>query len=120
MQCNAADGLFRKSSRFFNQQGGNGMKQATAAVLILLIIFLCSPVVSAQWSGCIGCHSGTIAPGEKAMKEKFQTVEAFVNAAMATKNPMMKEIQQNKDAIEAAAKELGLKDAQPPEEKPAQ
>ena len=41
------------------------------------------------------------------MKEKFQTVEAFVNAAMATKNPMMKEIQQNKDAIEAAAKELG-------------
>jgi hypothetical protein len=33
---------------------------------------------------------------------------------MATKNPMMKEIQQNKDAIEAAAKELGLKEAEEP------
>ena len=96
------------------------MKQVTTAGLILLIIFLCAPVATAQWSGCIGCHSGTIAAGEKAMKEKFQTVEAFVNAAMATKNPMMEEIQQNKEAIEAAAKELGLKDAQTPEEKPAQ
>ena len=95
------------------------MKQVTAALLILLIIFLCSPVATAQWTCCIGCHSGTIAAGEKAMKEKFQTVEEFVNAAMATKNPMMKEIQLNKGAIEAAAKELGLKDAATPEEKPA-
>ena len=95
------------------------MKQFTPAVLMLLLIFFCTPVVSAQWSGCIGCHSGTIASDEKAMKEKFQTVEAFVNAAMATKNPMMKEIQQNKGAIETAAKELGLKDASAPEEKPA-
>ena len=95
------------------------MKQVTTAVLMLFLIFLCVPLVSAQWSGCIGCHSGTIAANDKAMKEKFQTVEAFVNAAMATKNPMMKEIQQNKGAIEAAAKELGLKDASAPEEKPA-
>ena len=95
------------------------MKQVTTAVLMLLLIFFCTAVVSAQWSGCIGCHSGTIASDEKAMKEKFQTVEAFVNAAMVTKNPMMKEIQQNKGAIEAAAKELGLKDAPAPEEKPA-
>ena len=90
------------------------MKQVTTAGLILLITFLCAPVAMAQWSGCIGCHSGTIAAGEDAMKEKFQTVEAFVNAAMATKNPMMKEIQQNKEAIETAAKELGMKDAQAP------
>ena len=96
------------------------MKQVTAALLILLIIFLCSPVASAQWTGCIGCHSGTIAANEKAMKEKFQTVEAFVNAAMATTNPMMKEIQQNKEAIEAAAKELGLEEAPAPEAKPVQ
>ena len=95
------------------------MKQVTTAVLMILIIFLCVPAASAQWSGCIGCHTGTIAAGEKAMKEKFQTVEEFVNAAMATKNPMMKEIQLNKGAIEAAAKELGLKDAVTPEEKPA-
>lgn len=95
------------------------MKQGTTVVLMLLLLFLSVPLVSAQWSGCIGCHSGTIAANEKAMKEKFQTVEAFVNAAMATKNPMMKEIQQNKGAIEAAAKELGLKDALSPEEKPA-
>jgi hypothetical protein len=95
------------------------MKQVTTVVLVLLLIFLCAPAASAQWSGCIGCHTGTIAAGEKAMKEKFQTVEAFVNAAMATKNPMMKEIQLNKGAIEAAAKELGLKDAATPEEKPA-
>ena len=95
------------------------MQQVTTSVLMLFIIFLCAPAASAQWSGCIGCHSGTIAAGEKAMKEKFQTVEAFVNAAMATKNPMMKEIQLNKGAIEAAAKELGLKDAATPEEKPA-
>ena len=86
------------------------MKQVTTAGLIILIIFLCAPVATAQWSGCIGCHSGTIAAGEDAMKEKFQTVDAFVNAAMATKNPMMKEIQQNKDAIKAAAKELGMKE----------
>ena len=95
------------------------MKQVTTTVLMLVLIFPGVPLVSAQWSGCIGCHSGTIAANEKAMKEKFQTVEAFVNAAMATKNPMMKEIQQNKEAIEAAAKELGLKDASAPEEKPA-
>jgi Skp family chaperone for outer membrane proteins len=96
------------------------MKKVTAAVLILLIVSLSSPVARAQWIGCIGCHSGTIAAGEKAMKEKFQTVEAFVNAAMATKNPMMKEIQQNKEAIEAAAKDLGLKDAPAPEKKSPQ
>lgn len=87
------------------------MKKSTATVLILLIIFLSAPVATAQWSGCVGCHSGTIAADEKAMKEKFQTVEAFVNAAMATENPMMKPIQQNKKSIEAAAKELGLKEA---------
>ena len=87
------------------------MKQITTAGLILLLIFLSVPVARAQWSGCVGCHSGTIAADEKAMKEKFQTAEAFVNAAMATENPMMKPIQQNKKAIEAAAKELGLKEA---------
>jgi hypothetical protein len=54
------------------------------------------------------------------MKEKFQTAEAFVNAAMASKNPQMKEIQEHKKVIEAAAKEIGLKDAQTPEEKPVQ
>ena len=90
------------------------MKQVTTTVLILSLIFLCAPVAKAQWSGCIGCHSGTIAADENAMKEKFQTVDAFVNAAMATKNPMMKEIQQNKEAIKAAAKELGLKAAEAP------
>ena len=90
------------------------MKKVTMTGLILLLIFLWAPVASAQWSGCIGCHSGTIAADEDTMKEKFPTVEAFVNAAMATKNPMMKEIQQNKDAIEAAAKELGLKEEQKP------
>ena len=90
------------------------MKQVTITGLILLLIFLCVPVAKAQWSGCIGCHSGTIAAGEDAMKKKFQTVEEFVKAAMATQNPMMKPIQQNKDAIEAAAKELGLKEEQAP------
>ena len=59
----------------------------------------------------VGCHSGTIAADEDAMKEKFKTVDEFVKAAMATTNPMMKEIQQNKEAIETAAKELGLKEA---------
>jgi hypothetical protein len=90
------------------------MKQISTAGLILLLLFLSASLVSAQWSGCVGCHSGTIAADEKAMKEKFQTVEAFVNAAMATENPMMKEIQQNKKAIETAAKELGLKEEQSP------
>ena len=90
------------------------MKKVTTTALILSLIFLCAPVATAQWSGCIGCHSGTIAADEDAMKEKFQTVDAFVNAAMATKNPMMKEIQQNKEAIKAAAKELGMKDEQTP------
>ena len=93
------------------------MKQITTAVLMILLIFLCAPVASAQWSSCIGCHTGTIAPGEEAMKEKFQTVEAFVNAAMASKNPQMKEIQEHKKVIEAAAKEIGLKDVAAPEEK---
>ena len=87
------------------------MKHVRTTILILLIIFLSVPLAMAQWSGCIGCHSGTIAADEKAMKEKFQTVEAFVNAAMSTENPMMKPIQQNKQAIEAAAKEIGLKEA---------
>ena len=95
------------------------MKQVTTAVLMLLIIFLCVPVATAQWSSCIGCHTGTIAPGEEAMKEKFQTVDAFVNAAMASKNPQMKEIQEHKKVIEAAAKEIGLKDVAAPEEKSA-
>ena len=90
------------------------MKQVITIVSILLLIFLSAPLATAQWSGCVGCHSGTIAGDENAMKEKFQTVEAFVNAAMATENPMMKPIQQNKKAIEAAAKELGLKEEQTP------
>ena len=96
------------------------MRQVATAVVIVLLVFLCVPVAMAQWSGCVGCHSGTIAADEKAMKEKFQTVEAFVKAAMASQNPLMKEIQQNKDVIEAAAKELGLQDTPAPEEKPVQ
>ncbi len=90
------------------------MKHVRTAGLIFLIIFLYTPVVMAQWSGCVGCHSGTIAADEDAMKEKFKTVDEFVKAAMATTNPMMKEIQQNKEAIETAAKELGLKEEQAP------
>lgn len=90
------------------------MKHVRATLLILLIIFLYTPVAMAQWSGCVGCHSGTIAPDEKAMKEKFKSVDEFVKAAMATENPMMKPIQQNKKAIETAAKELGLKEEQAP------
>ena len=88
------------------------MKHVITAGLVLLIIFLFSPVATAEWSNCIGCHSGTIAAGEKAMKEKFQTIDAFVNAAMASKNPLMEEIKEHKEIIEAAAKDLGLKDAQ--------
>jgi len=94
------------------------MKQLKMAGLLFLMVFICAPAATAQWSGCIGCHNGTLAAGEEALQGKFKTVEAFVNAALATKNPMMKEIQQNKDAIEAAAKELGLKDVQASEEKP--
>ena len=90
------------------------MKQIRTAVLISLFLFLHTPVAMAQWSGCVGCHSGTIAADEDAMKEKFKTVDQFVKAAMATENPMMKPIQQNKKAIEEAAKELGLKEEQTP------
>lgn len=94
------------------------MKQATTAGLILLLIFLCAPAATAQWSGCIGCHNGTLAAGEEAMQGKFKTAEAFITAAMATNNPMMKEIQQNRDAVEAAARDLGLEEEKAPEEKP--
>jgi hypothetical protein len=94
------------------------MKQVKVAGLIFLMMFCCAPVATAQWSNCIGCHTGTIAPGEEALKEKFQTAEAFINAAMASKNPQMKEIQEHKKVIEAAAKDLALKDAETPEEKP--
>ncbi len=90
------------------------MKHVRTAGLIFLIIFLYTPVVMAQWSGWVGWHSGTIAADEDAMKEKFKTVDELVKAAMATTNPMMKEIQQNKEAIETAAKELGLKEEQAP------
>ena len=90
------------------------MKHVITAGQVLLIVFLFSPVATAEWSNCIGCHSGAIAAGEKAMKEKFQTIDAFVNAAMASKNPLMEEIKEHKEIIEAAAKDLDLKDAHAP------
>jgi len=95
------------------------MKQVSAVGVMFLIIFFLAPLATAQWTGCIGCHTGTIASGEEVMKEKFQTVEAFVNAAMASQNPMMKAVQQNKKVLETAARELGLKEAKTPEERPA-
>ena len=90
------------------------MRYVISTGLALLIIFLFSPVATAAWSSCIGCHSGTIAAGEKTMKEKFQTIDAFVDAAMASKNPLMETIKENKEIIEAAARDLGLKDVQVP------
>jgi hypothetical protein len=99
---------------FSNQKGEKNMKHLITAGLVVLIVFLFSSVATAEWSSCIGCHSGTIAAGEKVMKEKFQTIDAFVNAALASNNPLMEEIKEHKETIKAAAKDLGLKDAQAP------
>lgn len=85
------------------------MKALKVTVLMFMMIFLCYSFGTAQWSGCIGCHNGTVAPAKDTLKDKFKTAEEFVKAALSSDNSMMEQIRENEEAIIAAAADIGLK-----------
>jgi len=80
-------------------------------ILAFLMACMLSTATSsvAGWNSCIGCHNGTVAPDKDKLKEKHKTVDAFVKAAQATQNDLMKSIQKDEKALQEAAKEIGIK-----------
>jgi hypothetical protein len=60
------------------------------------------------WDKCKVCHTGSIAPDEKTLKEKYQTADTLIKAAKESLNPMMKNYKGDEE-LKEAAKDLGLK-----------
>lgn len=72
----------------------------------ILLLAAATPAV-AGWEKCAGCHSGAIAPAKETLKQKFKTLDDFVNGAMAAENAMMTAIKKDVDGIREAAKAIG-------------
>lgn len=86
------------------------MKKLLIPALAACALFALSSVASAGgWNTCIACHNGTMAPNKEKLLEKYKTAEAFVKAAKAAQNPMMKAIQKDESNLKAVALEIGLK-----------
>jgi hypothetical protein len=65
---------------------------------------------AAGWDKCKGCHTdaGKPAPSKADLLKKFKTEKELIDAAKASKNPMMNNFKKD-DLLKAAAKDLGLK-----------
>ncbi len=83
--------------------------------LLILFAAMCMVVAAAGsaqagWGKCGGCHFGMFAPSKATMKEKFKTLDAFVNGALASESSMMEHVKKNPGDICAIAKEIGYKE----------
>ncbi len=81
-------------------------------VMVTLVLVLGSfPLAMASWDKCKNCHKegDKPAPAKETMLKKFKTAATFIEAAKASKNPMMNSIKGNDEVLKAAAADLGLK-----------
>ena len=85
------------------------MNKVLAITAVLLGVSLSGLAAAGTWdTKCTMCHKdGNMmkAPTKAALLEKYKTPDAFINAAKANKNPMMKSFQAD-DILKSAAKDL--------------
>lgn len=78
------------------------------ALMIVGIGCARSSVQADGWAPCSGCHNGMMAPNKDDLIAKYKTTEELVKGAQASENPMMAQIKENTEGLEAAAVAMGL------------
>ncbi|MCX8043797.1 MAG: hypothetical protein N3B18_06705 [Desulfobacterota bacterium] len=85
------------------------MKLTKFIGMVVVFLAITSSSAFAGWSTCIGCHNGTVAPDKNKLVQQYPSVDAFIKAAQATKNPLMDTIKKDEKNLREAAQEIGLK-----------
>lgn len=79
------------------------MKRFTLLVLtLIMVVSFASLGMADEWGKCAGCHNGKVAPTAETLKGKYKTKDELVKAALASKNAMMKSMQ-DEEKLESAA-----------------
>lgn len=84
--------------------------------VLTFLLSLCTIVMSlsnsfaGDWERCSVCHkdTGKPAPSKEQLLLRFQTVEKFVQAGMASESRMMSFVKTNPELLETVAKEIGI------------
>jgi hypothetical protein len=96
----------------------------TLLLSVCIVVILMSYSFAGDWERCSVCHkdTGKPAPSKEQLIIRFQSVEEFVQAGMASENRMMSFVKTNPELLETVAKEIGIgiKPDVPAEETPAQ
>lgn len=86
--------------------------------MLLMALFLSSIFISNShavartqfWTKmCASCHDGKTAISKEAMREKYQTANAFTEAVLNKGDRCMNILKNDKKMIKKVAKEIGLK-----------
>jgi hypothetical protein len=87
------------------------MRKLLPIFIIVCFITFCFYVLAdaGEWDQCKVCHNGNLAPHEKDLKEKYKTVDKFVEAAKRSEEPLMDPFKKNEKLLREAAKDIGLK-----------
>jgi hypothetical protein len=87
------------------------LQKILPAFLIICLITFCLYDFSyaGGWDQCKGCHNGNVAPDARDLKEKYQSVDKFIEAAKKTDDPLMAAFKNNEKILREAAKDIGLK-----------
>jgi hypothetical protein len=94
------------------------MKNRSIALTLLMVFFLASIFSSSAhavtktefWPKmCASCHDGKTAISKEAMREKYQTAEAFTEAVLNKGDRCMNILKNDKKMIKKVAEEIGLK-----------
>ncbi len=83
-------------------------------LLTAVAAVISTPALAGPWEdNCAGCHNGQMPsssgkpiPTKDQLKAKYKTVDAFVNAAKNSKDPMMDPVKGNDALLRSAAKEV--------------
>ena len=96
------------------------MKSAICCFLVLFFAFLVNVAFITEsnalertklWPNmCASCHDGTTAISKDAIREKFQTVDAFTKAVLKKGGRCMNILKNDEDLIRKVAIEIGLKE----------
>jgi hypothetical protein len=78
-------------------------------IACLITICLYNFSYAGGWDQCKGCHNGNVAPDARELKEKYQLIDKFVEAAGKTDDPLMAAFRNNEKLLREAAKDIGLK-----------
>jgi len=87
------------------------MKKLSIVMCVFCCVNFCchSSVFAAAWDKCKGCHNGNLAPDQKSLKDKYPTVNKFVEAARQSDDPFMDGFKKDEKLLKEAAQDIGLK-----------